>query len=99
MARGDVLANVVAVSGTSSHTVQPGSGVEWIIKAFGGDASASVILRANNGSITTDMVTASQANVVGNRVTVPINNSNYLAIRNSSGSTINVAYYGYITKE
>ena len=99
MARGDVVAEVVGVSGTSSHTVQPGSGVEWVIKAFAGDNSSSGILRAYDGSITTNMVTGDKANDVGSQVTIPINNAHYLAMRNSTGSTLNMAYFGYITKD
>jgi len=40
-----------------------------------------------------------EAGDIGGRVTVPINNTHYLALRNGTGSTVNLAYYGYITKE
>jgi hypothetical protein len=99
MARGDVVAELTAVSGTSSYTVQPGSGVEWVIKTFAGDNNSSTILRAYDGSITTNMVNGEEAGDIGGQVTVPINNTHYLALRNSTGSTLNMAYFGYITKD
>ena len=99
MARGDVVAELAAVSSSSSYTVQPGSGVEWIIRTFAGDNSTSTHFRANDGTIVSAICNGGEAADQLGKVTVPINNTHYLALRNGTGSTINLAYYGYITKE
>ena len=99
MARGDVVADVVSVSATSSVTVQPGSGVEWIIKTFSGDNNASNHLRANDGTNVGAICNGSEAADQLGREQVPINNTNYLAMRNGNAGTTILSYFGYITKE
>jgi hypothetical protein len=99
MARGDVVADVVNVSSSSSSTVQPGSGVEWIIRAFSGDNSTSSHLRSADGTSVGAICNGGEAADIGGKVTVPINNTNYVEMRNGSGSNLILSYYGYITKD
>jgi len=99
MARGDVVADVVSTSHDSSTDIRPASGVEWVIKTWEGDNNGSMFLRSNDGSNVGNICTGAQAGAIGGLVTIPINNTNYLAVYNGAGGTRIFAYYGYITKD
>ena len=98
MARGDVVAQIVSLDNAAAHTVQPGSGVEWVIKTVGLGAHAAVYLFAYDGTLTTTITTGAKY-AENLALTLPINNSDYISLHNASGGTMEVAYYGYITKE
>jgi len=105
MARGDVVTDIIAVGNAAGGasgwpTIQPGSGVEWVIKCIAGSNTNDLWLDSFDGSIYTPIVDCGQLAVRCGLVTIPITNGHYLRIRNTSSTTSYVVgYSGYITKE
>ncbi len=99
MARGDVIADVFTCSAGSTTSIQPGSGVEWVLKTIGLHQSSGMFLQGYDGSTATHVATGVYTSQLGGAITMPINNTNYAAIYNGEGYTSNAAYFGYITKE
>lgn len=100
MARGDVVAYCDQLAASSAQDIRPASGVEWVIKAFGGDLNGWVYLYGTNGSDNAIFVEGALAKVYGGTCTIPINNTNYVKIsNNNSGGVGNYFVSGYITKD
>ena len=100
MARGDVVADIVTIANNANHSVQPGSGVEWVIKNVALSQGTSGLLRGYDGSSVAPNCDGSHAAVKMGDCTIPITNGNYVQIRNSNiGSDYPFGYYGYITKD
>ena len=99
MARGDVVADVVSLSDNTNHDIQPGSGVEWIIKSLSLGDNVNCLLRGYDGTNVAAGWDGVQSGNVAGVCTIPINNTNYVQMRNSTGSTTPLAYFGIITKE
>ena len=105
MARGDVVADIIAVGTVSAGAsewpvIRPASGVEWVIKCIAGSNTNDLWLDSFDGSIYTGIVDCGQLAVRCGLVTIPVTNDHYLRIRNGSGTTSYVVgYSGYITKE
>ena len=98
MARGDVIGSLQTLSAGGSYTVQPGSGVEWVIKCFGGDNTDDNLLEAYDGTSTVIIIRGLDAESTAGQITLPINNSLYARLR-QSGSGGRASYHGYITKD
>ena len=100
MARGDVIGSLQTLSAGGSYTVQPGYGVEWVIKCFGGDAGDNNSIQAYDGTSTVIIMRGEDAESTGGRMTFPINNSLYARLQNhSSGDSTRASYHGFITKD
>ena len=100
MARGDVIGSLQTINASSSYTVQPGSGVEWVIKCFGGDNGDTNLIEAYDGTSGVIILRGLDAESTGGQLTFPINNSLYARLRNSnSGGAGRSSYHGYITKD
>ena len=100
MARGDVAAQIVSVSASGSHSIQPGSGVEWIIKTWVGNNSGEAYLEAWDGTLDSVITIGNTIEDRGGIINIPVNNSDYIRMRNNAGGyAIKMAYYGFITKE
>ena len=99
MARGDVIADVFVLANNATHSIQPGSGVEWIVKCVTLDDSSNGLIRGYDGTNVAAGWDGVQIGNVGGVCTIPINNTNYVQMRNSTGSTTPLAYFGIITKE
>ena len=103
MARGDVVGDVLTLSASSNTDIRPADGTEWVIKAFAGDINGFIYFRATDGTNTANFFEGSAAQTGqshGGQVTVPINYTNYLQIRNAnSGSTGNTAWFGIVSKQ
>jgi hypothetical protein len=103
MARGDVVGNVVQLSASSNEDIRPADGTEWVIKAFAGDINGYIYFRATDGSNTANFFEGSAAQTGqshGGQVTIPINYTNYLQIRNNNaGGVGNTAWFGIVSKQ
>jgi hypothetical protein len=100
MARGDVVADVVNVSASSSTDVQPASGVEWVIKSFGSNGNSTSEIRYWDGSNGAWVTNASKTADTGGECMAIFTNANYMRLNNShSGGAVNLCYGGYVTKD
>ena len=100
MARGDAVVEIGAHSSDGDTVaIQPASGVEWVIKCFGGNNDTNLILEFYDGTYTVNVMRGDDGEKLGGRVTMAINNSHYARIRSSSDGARNWSYGGYITKE
>ena len=99
MARGDVIADVFVLANNATHSIQPGSGVEWIVKCVTLDDSSNGLIRGYDGTNVAAGWDGVQSGNVAGVCTIPINNTNYVQMRNQTGSTTPLAYFGIITKE
>ena len=97
MARGDAIGDTVSNSHGGSLSMQPGSGVEWIIKlATGGNESSNIIIRLSDGTNLTNVIGSDQAEVV--LMNFPVNNTDYGDVLNNTGGTAVSGFRGFITK-
>ena len=100
MARGDVVADVVAIGTSTSVVSRPDTGDEWVIKCVAGDNTNDMYLDSTDGSTITPITDCGQLARQGGMVTIPITRDHYIQVRNGSGSTsYQFAYFGIKTKE
>lgn len=100
MARGDVIADIYTVSASSNASVQPASGVEWILKCFGGHNDGDVRLRGTDGSTNVQIMKGDIADAIGGVISMPVTNANYAQVHNAHGSNAKSAFIsGFVTKD
>ncbi len=97
MARGDVVADVVSSTASSTIDIGPSGSVEWVIKTWTGNLEGSMYLRADDGSNQSNMAYGNSAGVIPGPLTIPVNATNHLDVWNNTGGTKIFAYFGYIT--
>ena len=99
MARGDVIADVVSLDNNETHSIQPGSGVEWIVKCVTLDDSSNGLIRGYDGINVAAGWDGVQSGNIAGVCTIPVNNTNYVQIQNAIGDGEVFGYFGYIIKE
>ena len=98
MARGDIGNEIASTADSGTLVYQPASGTEVILKTWGHHTHASVYLYYYDGT-NTSIITRGGYTENGSMISVPVNNAHYIQIHNSTGSTVSLAYGGYVTKE
>ena len=78
MARGDVIADVFSLDNNETHSIQPGSGVEWIVKCITLDDSSNGLIRGYDGTNVASGWDGVQSGNVAGMCTIPVNNTNYV---------------------
>ena len=100
MARGDVIADIYTANTSSSVSIQPAAGVEWLLKCFAGNNDGNVRLRATDGSTNIQLMKGDIADAIGGVISMPVTNSNYAQFYNaSSGSSTSAFLSGFVTKD
>ena len=100
MARGDVVIEVGRhTSSGATHSVQPSSGVEWVIRCFGGNGDDSIVFEYYDGSTESIIQRGVDAEVTGGMMTCPVTYTHYARTRSTASGNRNWAYSGYITKD
>jgi hypothetical protein len=97
MAVGDVVADTASVANGAYMTIQPGSGVEWVIHNLywsGASVEVSKYDGTNEVKFASDTTFGALLNVY-----IHVTNTDYLRIKNVSGSAAVICGYdGVITK-
>ena len=103
MARGDFMGDIVSASATSHVAVQPASGDEWVLKAWGSDTNwTNYRLHVTDGTQYPRIGTSQEMMMTYNGmagITVPIDNSTYISFYNGGSGTTYFYYGAYKTKE
>tara|TARA_R100000306_G_C4333362_1_gene121435 strand:+ start:75 stop:383 length:309 start_codon:yes stop_codon:yes gene_type:complete len=101
MARGDAVIDIINVSASSTSTVQPASGEEWIIKSFGDALQGSTSrIQYYDGTLTSHVAAGDKSQVTCGVVSLVVDNTNYFQLRNAAGgSAYPLAYGGFKTKD
>jgi len=101
MAIGDIIADVVSISATSSVNFQPAAGVEIIITGVGhtnSPAALDLILVIDNSTNTTIIYANPDANITGTTILkYGITNGDFLKLQNLSAGTEEMSYTGVQT--
>lgn len=96
MAAGDAAVQLTAtVANDAYFVIQPGSGIEWCVHTIAHSAACTLYITNGTTYIQIDTDTAAGAWI---NQTFFINNTIYLAVKNTSGSTADFASTGVITK-
>ena len=100
MARGDAVIDIVNVSGSSTSTIQPGSGYEWVLKSFGDSLQgATSRIQYYDGTLTSHVASGTNSQATSGLIMMVVDNTNYFQLRNTAGGAYPLAYGGYITKD
>ena len=101
MARGDVIGDVITQGGSSNSDIRPADGTEWVIKLWSGSEDGWLYLRSYDGTNVSVITDGSKVSTgaQGSQITIPINYTNYLQVRNGTSGDRVYAYAGYITKD
>lgn len=96
MAVGDTVTVIpTSVSAGSSLTIQPGSGVEWIVHNIYVPSSATIEIYRTDGS-NPILVDGNTGGYLG--YWFHLTNTNYMTIKNTTGGAIYISYDGVISK-
>ena len=98
MAISDAVTAWASKASAATTTVQPGSGVEWLIHTLvaGSGKSMEVYLTSDAGSTFTLIDTITGGSVHG--LTYRLTNAVYMQLKNVSGGTAFNGYQGVVTK-
>jgi hypothetical protein len=92
MARGDVVVDNVSVADTAYMTIQPGSGVEWLIQNITWPTSTSVQVSTYDG--TNECIFHTDTTLGGLiNCSFALTNGNYMRVKNVTGSGSAVMHY------
>lgn len=94
MAVNDVISDCQSVANTAYLSIQPASGVEWVIHNI--DFGGAVEISRYDG---TDEIIFRTESAIGEYACVRhVTNGQYLRVKNVSGGTIKIGYDGVQTK-
>ena len=102
MARGDFMGDIISIAATSYVEVQPASGDEWVLKAWGASDQAwtGYKLFAYDGTNRVFLQTNNSADLSAPlSFSVPVDNATYLSFYNGGGEEVEFYYGAYKTKE
>ena len=106
MARGDTVSDIQSIAAGANLDFQPGAGVEVMITEITSNQVAGTTPNKTpdlsvglyNGTLFSNVRTAAEVNDWRRPLRLFINNTRYLRITNTSGSTASVGYTGIQTK-
>jgi len=112
MAVGDAISDAyISVATGTTVDIRPAAGVEWMITTIrcNSDAAYTTIRGKDSaGNSTGDLYVGLYGGATGNQLIISrtdmspmkllITNSEFIAISNNTGSTVNIAYFGVQTK-
>ena len=93
---GNRVGDIESIANGSAMTIQPASGITWIIEmiSYGGACTISF----TDGTLSDTIDTPSAAGVI-EKASYRIDHDNYITVTNTSGATATFGYAGYIVNE
>ena len=96
MAKGDAVASVSSVNAAAVKTIQPGSGVEWIIHNIYNEAEAELYVVEGSNELLFDDATVKGS---WSAYFFHLTNTHYLKVKNTNAASKLIGYDGIVSKE
>ena len=96
MAKGDVTSGLSSVADASSLTIQPASGIEWVVHNIYHGGSVTVEKTDGTNNVT---LASPDSDGALSKYAWHVTNSEYVVVTNTSGGSVIIGYDGVVTAE